>query len=92
MLSMSMNTAIRGKGENSIIIRTTGCKNQHSTVMHAITVDGRKLPMYVILKRQTEPKVKLPNGIHVCVQGEGRMDATMVCDWFCTVRVNNLEH
>jgi hypothetical protein len=44
MLSMSMNTAIRGKGESSIIIRTTGCKKQHSTVMHAITVDGRKLP------------------------------------------------
>jgi hypothetical protein len=31
------------------------------------------------------PKAKLPNGVHVHVQGKVWMDAAMVCDWVRTV-------
>jgi hypothetical protein len=53
--------------------------------MLAITAEGRYLPPYVIFKRKTMPKAKLPNGVHVRVQGKGWMDAAMVCDWVRTV-------
>jgi hypothetical protein len=39
--------------------------------MLAITADGRKLPPYGIFKRKTIPKAKLPNGVHMRVQGKG---------------------
>jgi hypothetical protein len=79
------NTTIEGKGEKNIIICTSGSKKQHCTVMLTITVDGRKLPPYVIFKRKTMPKAKLLNGVHVHVQGEGWMDAAMMCGWVRTV-------
>jgi hypothetical protein len=46
--------------------------------MLAITLDGRKLPLYVIFKRKAMTKATLLNGVHVHVQGEGWMDAAMV--------------
>jgi hypothetical protein len=49
---MPTNTTIEGKGEKFVIIRTGGCGKQRCTVMLAITVDGRKLPPYVIFKRK----------------------------------------
>jgi hypothetical protein len=82
---MSTNTTIEGKGENSEIIRTSGSKKQRCTVMLTRTADRRNLPPYVIFERKTLPKVKLPNGVHVLVQGKGCMDAAMVCDWVRTV-------
>jgi hypothetical protein len=30
-------------------------------------------------------KAKLPNGVHMRVQGKGWIDAVMVCHWVCTV-------
>jgi hypothetical protein len=53
---MLTNTTIEGKGEKSVIVRTSGCEKQRCTVMLAITADGRKLLPYVIFKRQTMPK------------------------------------
>jgi hypothetical protein len=82
---MPTNMTIKGKGETSVIICTSGCKKQHCTVMLAITADRRKLPPYVIFKRKTMPNAKLPSGVHVHVEGKGWMDAAMVCDWVCTV-------
>lgn len=49
-------------------------------MMLVITVDERKMPQYVMFKRKTTAKAKLPNSVHVCVQGKGLMDAAMVCD------------
>jgi hypothetical protein len=82
---MPTNTTIKGKGEKSVIIHTSGCKKQRCTVMLAITADGRKLLSYVIFKRKTMPKAKLPYGVHVHVQGKGWNDAAVVCDWVHTV-------
>jgi hypothetical protein len=82
---MPTNMTIEGKGEKSVIIRTSGYKKQHCTVMLAVTAGRRKLPLYVTFKRKTIPKAKLLSGVHVRVQGKGWMDAVMVCDWVCTV-------
>jgi hypothetical protein len=79
--SMPTDATVEGKDEKSIITHTSGCEKQHCTVMLALTADGRELPPYVIFKRKKMPKAKLPNGVHVCVQGKGWMDAGMVCDW-----------
>jgi hypothetical protein len=68
---MPTKTTIEGKGENIVIIRTSGCEKQRCTAMLAITADGRKLPPYVIFKRNTMPKAKLQNGVHAHVQGKG---------------------
>jgi hypothetical protein len=82
---MPTNMTIEGKGEKSVIIRTTGCEKQHCTMMLTITANGRKLLPYMIFKRKTMPKAKLPNYVHVCDQGKGWTDAAMVCDWVCTI-------
>ena len=37
-------------------IKTTGAEKQRCTVMLAVTVDGGKLPPYVIFKRKTLPR------------------------------------
>jgi hypothetical protein len=44
--------------------------------MFAITVDGRKLPPYLIFKRKKMPNAKLANGVHVfmCVCTRQRLD------------------
>jgi hypothetical protein len=57
----------------SVILPTSGWEKQRCTVLLAITVNGRKLQPYVVLKRKTMPKTKLPNGVHVSVQGKGCM-------------------
>jgi hypothetical protein len=82
---MLTNMTIKGKGEKSGIIRTSGCEKQCCTMMLAITADGRKLLPYVIFKRNTMPKAKLLNGVHLHVKGKSWMDAAMVYDWVRTV-------
>jgi hypothetical protein len=82
---MPTNTTIEGKGEKSVINYTSGCKKQHCTAMLAITADRRTLPLYLIFKRKIMTKAKLLNGVPVHVQGNGWMDAAMVCDWVHTV-------
>jgi hypothetical protein len=69
-----------GKGEKSVIICILGSGKQRCTVMPAITVDKRKLLLYVIFKRKTMPEAKLLNGVcvRVCGQGKGCMHANVV--------------
>lgn len=53
--------------------------------MLAITADGQKLPPYVVLKRKTLPKEKLPQGVIVRAQEKGWMEEKLVIDWIETV-------
>ena len=39
-----------------VLLKTTGCERLRLTVMLAATVDGRKLPPLLILKRKALPK------------------------------------
>lgn len=82
---MPMATTIEQKGAKSVPIRSTGYEKQRCTVMLAITADGHKLPPYVVLKRKTLPKEKLPQGVIVRAQEKGWMEEKLVIDWIETV-------
>lgn len=53
--------------------------------MLAVTVDGRKLPPYIIFQRKTLPKGKFPPSVHVHVQEKGWMSSDLMVDWINTV-------
>jgi hypothetical protein len=82
---MPMNITVNKKGENSILLKTTGNEKSRITVMLCALADGKKLPPYVILKRKTMPKEMLPSGIIIRVQENGWMDENLVVDWLKTV-------
>jgi hypothetical protein len=56
------------EGPSSMLIGTKGKENLLYTVMLAITVGSRKLPLYAIFKQKLPPKEKIPRGIHVTAQ------------------------
>jgi hypothetical protein len=53
---MPHNYTIADKGAKEVPIKTSGYEKQRVTVMLAITMDGRKLPPFLIFKRKTSPK------------------------------------
>jgi hypothetical protein len=69
------NYAVDAKGVKEVKIRITGYEKQCVTVMLCITVDGHKLPPYIILNGKTMPKNEmfLKNIVRVCVH-KMRMD------------------
>jgi hypothetical protein len=75
------NTTLKGKGKKSVIICTSGCEKQHCTVMLTITVNGRKLPLYVIFKRKTMQKPSYQM-VFMCMY-KTRV-GWMVCHWVHT--------
>lgn len=68
---MPPNTTVSEKGVASVPIKTTGNEKQRYTVILAVTVDGRKLPPLVILKRKTVPELKLEGRIRIRAQENG---------------------
>jgi hypothetical protein len=60
---MPSNVTVNEKGAKTVIIRGTGNEKGRITVMLDVLADGRKLPPYVILRRKTMPKGKLPAGL-----------------------------
>ncbi|KAH8040252.1 hypothetical protein HPB51_009800 [Rhipicephalus microplus] len=64
---------------------TTGAEKRRCTVMLAVTVDGQKLPPFIICTRKTFPKAKFPPAIHASVQEKGWMTADLMVDWVRTV-------
>lgn len=82
---MPSSRTVEQTGARTVHVRTTGAEKQRCTVMLGVTADGRKLPPYVIFKRKTLPKGKLPPGIHVRVQEKGWMTADLMVDWVKTV-------
>ena len=62
-------------------INTTGHEKDRFTIMLVCTADSGKLPAFVMLKRKTMPKGKLPAGVIVHVQQKGWIDEELVQDW-----------
>ena len=54
-LDMPPNYTLEKKGVNEILLKTPGCGKFRQTVMLAATVDGRKLPSLLILKKKALP-------------------------------------
>lgn len=78
---MPGETTVNDRGEKTVQVRTAGAEKQRCTVMLGITADGNKLPPYVIFRRKTLPKEKLPPGILVMVQEKGWMTEDLYLDW-----------
>lgn len=82
---MPSNTTVNKKGAKSVLIKSTGNEKARITVMLSVLADGRKLPPYVVLRRKTMPKEKLPPGIVYRCQEKGWMTQELVIDWLKTV-------
>jgi len=81
-LDMPPNYMLEKKGVKEVLLKTTGCKKLRLTVMLATTVDGRKLPPLLILKRKTLPKSEaFPKDIIVRAQEKGRMTEELMLEW-----------
>lgn len=78
---MPTNTTVADKGAKSVVVKTTGNEKNRITVMLSVLADGRKLSPYVILRRKTLPKEKLPKGLIVRCQEKGWMTNELVMDW-----------
>jgi hypothetical protein len=77
---MSLDTTVHKKGDKNVTVRIGGIEKQWCTVMLCITVDGRKLPPYIVLKRKTLPKGNV-KGVIIQAQDSGWMDQALVLDW-----------
>lgn len=82
---MPSNTTVADKGAKSVVVKTTGNEKARLTVMLCVLADGRKLPPFVILRRKTLPKEKLPQGIVYRCQEKGWMTSDLVLDWIKVV-------
>jgi hypothetical protein len=55
---MPANITVDTKGSKSVIFKTTGHEKLRIIVMLSVLADGRKLTLFVILKRKNLPKEK----------------------------------
>jgi hypothetical protein len=76
---MPLDTMVHKKGDKNVTMRTGGSEKQQCTVMLCITVDGRKLPPYIVLKRKTAKSECKRCDIQA--QESGWMDQALVLDW-----------
>ena len=60
------NTTINKKVK-TILVKTTGHKKQHFTIVLAYYTNGTKLSSTIIFKRKTMPKDKFPPGVVIHV-------------------------
>lgn len=82
---MPANVTVNEKGAKSVLVRGTGNEKQRITVMLCVLADGRKLPPYVILRRKSMPKEKLPTGVIFRCQEKGWMTNELMVDWVKTI-------
>ncbi|CAI7930352.1 unnamed protein product [Closterium sp. NIES-54] len=61
-LEMPQERTLEMKGACTVHVRAAGYEKECLTVMLAVTASGLKLPLYVVFKRKTIPKVKVPRG------------------------------
>ena len=81
-LDMPPNYTLDKKGVKEVLLKTTGCKKLRITVMLAATVDGRKLPPLLILKRKTLPNSEaFPKDVIVRAQEKEWMTQELMLEW-----------
>lgn len=76
-----MGRSVAEKGQKSVNIVTTGHEKSHFTVVLACCGDGSKLPLLVIFKRKTMPKIQSPSAVVVAVNEKGWMDQEIMKFW-----------
>jgi hypothetical protein len=69
------------KRAQKVLIKGTVNEKARIAVMLGVLADGRKLPPYVILRRKTMPKEKLPAGPVFRCQEKDWMTNELMIDW-----------
>jgi hypothetical protein len=82
---MPLKVTVNEKGAKTVLIRGTGNDKARITVMWGVLADGRKLLPYVILRRKTMPKEKLPAGLVFRCHEKGWMTNELIMDWIKVV-------
>ena len=65
---MPTSVVVDVKDVKSVLVRSTGNEKARITVMLCTLADGRKMPPFVILRRKTMPKEKVPAGLVIRAQ------------------------
>jgi hypothetical protein len=78
---MPANTTVDRKGSKSVLVKTTGHEKLRITVMLSVLADGKKLTLFVILRRKNLPKEKLPTGIIFKYNEKGWMMEELMVEW-----------
>jgi hypothetical protein len=78
---MPSNITVNEKGAKAVLMRGTGNEKARISVMLGVLADGHKLPPYIILRRKTMPKEKLPVGLVFRCQEKGWMTNELMTDW-----------
>ena len=61
------NFTIEKKGTSDVRVMTTGHEKTKLTVVLAVLANGGKLPAYIIFRRKTLPKAKVPPNVIMSV-------------------------
>jgi hypothetical protein len=77
---MPSNVTVIEKGAKTVLIRGTGNEKVRITVMVGVLANERKLLPYVILRRKTMPKEKLPADLVFWCQEKGWMTNELMMD------------
>ena len=79
---MPANYTIDQKGSQDIRIFTTGAEKCRFTKVLYVTVDGSKLPAYVIFRCKTVPSVKPPKNVIISANEKACMNSTETLLWY----------
>lgn len=73
-----MGRTVVQEGDKSVLLRTTGHKKSHFTVVLACCADGTKLPPMLTFRRKTLLKDSLLSGVIIQANENGWMDENMM--------------
>jgi hypothetical protein len=68
------NKTVGVKGAKTIMMKTSGTKKTHYTVVLVCCANGRKLPPLLMFKRKTLPENVIPHGLYIHVYSKGWME------------------
>lgn len=75
------NFTIEKKGTSDVRVMTTGNEKAKLTVVLAVLANGDKLPAYVIFRRKTLPKAKVPPNVIMSANEKSCMNSTETQLW-----------
>ena len=75
------NFTIEKKGTSDVRVMTTGNEKAKLTVVLAVLANGDKLPSYVIFRRKTLPKAKVPPNVTISANEKSCMNSTETQLW-----------
>ncbi|KAG8173318.1 hypothetical protein JTE90_003633 [Oedothorax gibbosus] len=84
-LDIPIDRTVNTKGDQTVLIKTTGHEKTHFTVVLTCMADGTKLKPVVIFKRRLPKNAKFAAGVIVRPQAKGWIDEDGVVNWISKV-------